>query len=227
MKKILLITTSQEQRNDNEYDTTRIEELTTSYYFFLRKNFSISIATPQGGPLLLETRIKSDATPSYQRFSMDKQALKDLENSEKIADINPQGFNAVFIFGGHGLLWDIAYNDKVRCLIEEFNQSAKPIGAVGLGVAGLLGVKAKDGLPLVDRKIITAFSNEEESKIGNLETIPFLLESRLKQEGGIYSRISAFKPHMQIDENLITGQNTASANLVAEGIAMLLEKKVN
>jgi putative intracellular protease/amidase len=47
-------------------------------------------------------------------------------------------------------------------------------------------------------------------------SVPFLLETRLRQLGALHDAGPDFKPHAVRDGRLITGQNPASAVLAAE-----------
>lgn len=55
------------------------------------------------------------------------------------------------------------------------------------------------------------------------EVVPFLVEEMLEKNGGQYSKKEDWKPYALEDGLLITGQNPASSELVAE----LLLAKLN
>ena len=65
--------------------------------------------------------------------------------------------------------------------------------------------------------------NEEEDAVQLTEVVPFLVEDMLKKNGGIYSKKEAWASYAVEDGLLITGQNPASSEAVAE----LLVKKLN
>jgi putative intracellular protease/amidase len=130
--------------------------------------------------------------------------------------MNPDDFDAVFYPGGHGPLWDLA-NDAVSvALIEKFNSQDKPIGFVCHAPAALKNVKDANGNPLVKGKKVTGFTNTEEAAVGLTGIVPFLVEDMLSQNGGIYSKKDDWAAYAIQDGNLITGQNPASSELVAE-----------
>ena len=70
-------------------------------------------------------------------------------------------------------------------------------------------------------KKVTGFTNGEEDAVQLTTIVPFLVEDMLKNNGGIYSKKDDWNPYAVEDGNLITGQNPASSELVAE---LLLEK---
>jgi putative intracellular protease/amidase len=83
-------------------------------------------------------------------------------------------------------------------------------------------VKGADGKPLVAGKSVTGFSNTEEAAVGLTEVVPFLVEDMLKQSGGHYTKAADWQPHVAVDGLLITGQNPASSEPVAEALLKAL-----
>jgi putative intracellular protease/amidase len=77
-------------------------------------------------------------------------------------------------------------------------------------------VKNTDGSPLVNGKKVTGFTNTEEAAVGLTAVVPFLVEDMLSNNGGIYSKKEDWAAYAIQDGNLITGQNPASSELVAE-----------
>jgi putative intracellular protease/amidase len=135
--------------------------------------------------------------------------------------VNEADFDAVFYPGGHGVLWDLVENEKSVELIEKFYANNKPVAFVCHAPAVLKNVKGTDGKPIVNGKKVTGFTNEEEEAVALTNVVPFLLEDMLKENGGNYSKIGDWQPYAVEDGLLITGQNPASSELVAE---KLLEK---
>ncbi|MFT6020098.1 MAG: putative intracellular protease/amidase, partial [Saprospiraceae bacterium] len=63
----------------------------------------------------------------------------------------------------------------------------------------------------------------EEEAVQLTKVVPFLVEDMLKENGGIFSKGADWNPYALEDGLLITGQNPASSELVAE----LLLKRLN
>ncbi len=72
-------------------------------------------------------------------------------------------------------------------------------------------------------KKVTGFTNSEEEAIALKDVVPFLVEDMLKENGGTYSRTEDWKPYTVQDGNLITGQNPASSEEVAEKLFKMLK----
>jgi len=70
---------------------------------------------------------------------------------------------------------------------------------------------------------VTAFTNSEEEKVGLTKAVPFLLETKLRSLGADFVAAPDFQPHALRDGNLITGQNPASSEQVAQLILEALE----
>ncbi|MFC5195106.1 type 1 glutamine amidotransferase domain-containing protein [Bizionia hallyeonensis] len=218
---ILFVLTSHDKLGDTGKKTGFwVEEFASPYYTLLDKGATITIATPKGGaaPIDPSSDTPDAATEATKRFDKDEEAKARIANTQKLSDMNPDDFDAVFYPGGHGPLWDLANDETSIALIEKFNSQAKPIGFVCHAPAALKRVKGTDGNPLVKGKKVTGFTNTEEAAVGLTDVVPFLVEDMLNNNGGIYSKKDDWAAYAVQDGNLITGQNPASSELVAEKI---------
>ena len=68
----------------------------------------------------------------------------------------------------------------------------------------------------MDGKRVASFTNEEEDSLGFVDVMPFLLEDRLKERGALHTKAANYVCNTEQDGRLITGQNPASAAVVAE-----------
>ena len=195
-----------------------IEEFASPYYSLLDKGATITIATPKGGaaPIDPSSDTPDAATAATERFNKDAAAKEKIANTKVLAAMDPNDFDAVFYPGGHGPLWDLASDAASVALIEKFNREEKPIAFVCHAPAALQNVKDADGNPLVQGKKVTGFTNSEEAAVGLTDVVPFLVEDMLRKNGGIYSKKDDWAAYAIQDGNLITGQNPASSELVAE-----------
>ncbi len=217
--KILFVLTSHDKLGDTGKKTGFwVEEFANPYYTLLDKGATITIATPNGGaaPIDPSSDGPDAATEDTERFNNDAVAKERIANTKVLADMNPDDFDAVFYPGGHGPLWDLANDPTSVALIAKFNLQNKPISFVCHAPAALKDVKNADGSPLVKGKKVTGFTNSEEDAIGLTDVVPFLVEEMLKNNEGIYSKKEDWAAYAVQDGNLITGQNPASSQLVAE-----------
>jgi putative intracellular protease/amidase len=91
----------------------------------------------------------------------------------------------------------------------------------------LKNVIAADGAPLVKGKHVSGFSDTEEEAAQLTKVVPFLVEDELKRLGGLYAKGPDWTPFVQVDGNLITGQNPASSAPAATDLLTLLERLHN
>ncbi|MYM82485.1 type 1 glutamine amidotransferase domain-containing protein [Duganella sp. FT50W] len=225
MKKILMVLTSHDQLGNTGKKTGFwLEEFAAPYYTLKASGAQLTVVSPAGGQPPLDP--KSDApesqTEATKRFKADAEAQAVLANTGKLADVNVADFDAVFYPGGHGPLWDLAEDRHSIKLIEDMIAAGKPVGAVCHAPGVLRHVKAADGTPLVKGKQVTGFTNTEEDAVGLTDVVPFLVEDMLKQNGGIYSKVGDWQSYAITDGLLVTGQNPASSEAVAEALLKLL-----
>jgi putative intracellular protease/amidase len=219
--KILMILTSHDQLGTTGLKTGFwLEEFAAPYYVFKDADTDITIASPKGGQPPLDP--KSDE-PDFQtaataRFKEDTQAQAALAGSLKLSEISPDDYDAVFYPGGHGPLWDLAEDRDSISLIEVMYAAGKTVAAVCHAPAVFLHTEGPDGSPLVEGKSVTGFSNSEEAAVELTDIVPFLLEDELQLIGANYSKSSDWHPYVITDGNLVTGQNPASSEAVAQAL---------
>ena len=223
---ILFVLTSHDQLGDTGEKTGFwIEEFANPYYTLKDKGANITIATPKGGaaPIDPKSDDESARTEDTKRFNNDEETQKLIANTKVLSTVNAEDFDAVFYPGGHGPLWDLATDETSIKLIETFNSQNKPIAFVCHAPAALKNVKSQDGTPLVKGKKVTGFTNTEEEAVQLTDVVPFLVEDMLKENGGEYSKTEDWGAYALQDGNLITGQNPASSELVAEKLLKSLK----
>jgi len=225
--KILMVLTSHDKLGDTGHKTGFwLEEFASPYYVFYDQHHEITLASPKGGQPPIDP--KSDEpdmqTASTERFRGDGALQTLLANTQPLASINPTDFDAVFYPGGHGPLWDLAEDKHSISLIETFYKAGKPLGLVCHAPGVLRHTKNADGLPLVKDKKVTGFSNSEEEAVQLTEVVPFLLENMLKERDGLYNKGADWESYIEVDGNLVTGQNPASSEAVANEVLKLLNQ---
>jgi len=223
--KILIVLTSHDQLGNTGKKTGFwLEEFAAPYYMLKDAGAAITLASPKGGqpPLDPKSDLPENLTELTKRFRADKAAQVELANTKKLADVSAADFDAVFYPGGHGPMWDMPDNKASIALIEAFVKAGKPVGAVCHAPAALVNVRGIDGEYLIKSKRVTGFTDAEEEAVGLTAVVPFLLEDRLKERGGLYSKGADWAPYVQVDGKLVTGQNPASSRPAAEALLKLL-----
>lgn len=211
---ILMIVTSCGAISAEEATGIWLEEFALPYLAFTHEGFQVQVASIEGGKAPIDPRSK--ATPEQQETW--QKAIEALEQTTAIATIQSTQFDAIFLPGGHGTMFDLPGNTHLQTLLREAMAQNKYIAAVCHGPAGLVEVNLDNGSPLVAGKTLTGFTNEEESAAGLSEKMPFLLETRLKELGAKFIAQDNWADHVEIDGNLITGQNPQSTQSVAQAL---------
>lgn len=223
--KVLFVLTSQASMAPSSEPTgVWLEELTTPYYVLQDEGVSVDLVSISGGEVPIDPRsIRNEQQNpnSVNRFLADTHARNQIAQTQSIKDLDYSQYDAIYLPGGHGTMWDLPENETLAQIIANAWQNKKIIAAVCHGVAGLVSVNI-NGKPLVQGKHLTGFSNVEEQGAEHL--MPFLLETRLKQLGANYSAGNKFQPYAIQDGRLITGQNPASSQKVAELLLQSLRK---
>lgn len=74
-------------------------------------------------------------------------------------------------------------------------------------------------------KKVNGFTNEEETAAGLMDVVPFHLETRMRELGGIFENGPMWGAYAVRDGNLITGQNPQSSALVSSHVVAALQGK--
>ena len=207
-------------------------ELTHFWDAVEEHGFRSDIASPTGGWVPLDpqglmlpemghnSRLGGDVTNHYR----DKDFMDQLNSTLPLAEVAAADYDAIYLAGGHGTMWDFRSPELGR-LLAEFYESGKVVSAVCHGPVGFLEARLSDGSWLVQDKNLTAFSWAEEAADNRDDVVPFNLEQELKDRGARYSKaVVPFGKHVVEDGQLITGQNPASARGVGEAVAKALRQ---
>lgn len=217
-KKALIILTSHDEIGDTGRRTGfYFDEMATPYWALVDAGYTVEIASIAGGVAPADPGSIGDETSRPQavsRFMADDAAMAKLRETPPVAAMKADDFAAVFLPGGHGTMWDFAQSEALGRIVGAAYDSGAVIGAVCHGPAGLLGARRADGRPLVEGLRVGGFTDAEEEAVGLTQTVPFLLETRLRELGGRFECAPNFQPHAVRDGRLVTGQNPQSAPLV-------------
>ncbi len=226
MRILIVLTSHGEIALSGEKNGFWLEALAAPYYVFNDFGAEITLASPLGGkpPMDPKSAEKEFITASTDRFLHDITAQVALTNTLKLAEVSPDNFDALFYPGGQGLLWDLAENKDSIAMIEKMYAQGKPVAAVCHAPGVFRHARLADGSPLVQGKSVTGASNAHETLVGLADAVPFLVEDELKKCGGNYTKVADWQSYSVQDGNLITGQNPASAEVVAKRVLALLGK---
>jgi putative intracellular protease/amidase len=189
--------------------------------------YQMEIASPAGGKIPLDPQsllvtelgdaigIRGDLFHYYN----DKAFMASLTDTAMLGDIDPDAYDALYMTGGHGVVFDYPGCEALLALIRRFHYRRTPIAAVCHGPVALLDVTLDDGEPLLKGKKVTAYSWKEEILAKRDHAVPFSLEDELRKRGADYSKaLMPLGAHVVEDGTLLTGQNHMSTKALAEAL---------
>ena len=220
-KKILFLVTSADYIGPKNRRTgSLLTELAHPYQAFIGKGYDVDIYSVKGGDAPIDLVELGD--PVNIAFLQGEGPDK-MKKSTPVSDLGSiDQYDAVFVPGGLGPVVDMTDNPIVQETLGKFYDSGKIVSAVCHGPVSLANVKLKDGSFLVEGKNVTGFSALEESNYAK-DDVSFELEDLLKERGAKYTSADPWQPYSIADGRLITGQNPASAQGVAEKVIAALE----
>jgi putative intracellular protease/amidase len=218
-KRVLMVVTNHTTITDDHKTGLWLEEFAVPYLFFKEKGYDVKVASIQGGEVPLDPRSIAEKDPAWAK------AEEELKNTARLSKDDATGFDAIFLPGGHGTMFDFPDNETLQYVLQQFAEDGRIIGAVCHGPSGLVNVTYKDGTPLVKGKTVTAFTDEEEREVQLDQYMPFLLESTLRLRGANFVHGEKWTDFSVRDGNLITGQNPQSSRSTAEKVVEALEER--
>ncbi|MEM1046405.1 MAG: type 1 glutamine amidotransferase domain-containing protein [Pseudomonadota bacterium] len=204
-----------------------MDEMATPYFALRDRGIAIRFATISGGKPPIDPGSlgsEGDRKPNVQRFLDDADAMTALAEARPVAEFDATAFDLVFLPGGHGTMWDFAQSQALAALIGRAFDRGAVIGAVCHGPAGLVSATTASGRPIVEGRKINAFTDSEERAVQLEDTVPYLLESALREKGALFEGTDDFQSHAVRDGRLVTGQNPASVERVADLLIQALDE---
>lgn len=228
-RKILAVATNHDALDDSDRKTGLwLGELTHFHEVVSEAGFELDVVSPKGGHVPLDERslgAAGGARRSNRAFMADPRLRDKLETSLRPDQVSPDDYEAIFIAGGHGAMWDLRGNPEVARLAESIDRRGGIVAAVCHGPAALIDLKRPDGSNLIEGQPVTAYSNVEERVGGTKGNVPYLLEDELAGHGGVYRRGRIpFAARVEVGDRLVTGQNPMSSKGVARAVLELVAK---
>lgn len=226
--KILVVVTDVSEYEKAGYRTGLwLGELTHFWDVAEKAGYQMDIASPAGGKIPLDPESLSHEVlkelDTGKRYR-DRNYMNLLENTLKVSELDPASYDAIYMTGGHGVMFDFPESAALEELTAGFYEADKIVSSVCHGACGLLNVKLSNGDYLIDGKDLTGFSWKEEVLAKRDDVVPFSLEEELKRRGAHYSTASTpFASHVVEDGLLITGQNPGSAQAVGQAVVKKLQ----
>jgi putative intracellular protease/amidase len=208
-------------------------ELVHPYLEFTEAGYQVTIASPDGGDLVVdgysdprhESGYAADDLQSLGFLVSPRHAAL-LKATPSIAQVDVTAFDAIFLAGGQSPMVSFIENAPLHAFVARAWEAGKIVAAVCHATCVLLKVRLQGGELLVKDRTWTGFANSEEqfadSFVGK-KIQPFWIEDEARRLPGtnfiVGPRFAAFAYR---DGRLVTGQQqfsgAAAARLVVEAL---------
>lgn len=227
-KRVLIVVSNVVTMGDSEAHDARnnLWEVAPPYHVFLAHGYEVDFISPQGGRVefSMDPIGISSYTIKYEGF------LDRANNSLAPGDVDPGDYDAVFIGGGYGPLFDVATDRKLLSVIAMIYQAGGVVGGCGHGPGGFANVVLSNGKFMVAGKKVAGFPNSTErtkswAKQGTL--LPFLVEDQLRKNGAdiVNKGNIPDKNNVVVDQRIVSSMFLPSAALVAKEMILLLDRR--
>ncbi|MEV4018659.1 type 1 glutamine amidotransferase domain-containing protein [Nonomuraea angiospora] len=201
------------------------EEFAAPYKALTDAGHQIVVATPGGVvPTVDMMSLRPEMAGSAQ-IALDLEAIirsaEEMRRPIRLADARLEDYDAVYFPGGHGPMEDLCVDPDAGRLLTQALASGKPLAVVCHAPAAMLATRIRGVSPFAGYRI-TAFTNEEENAVGLGPKARWLLEDELIDLGVDFTKGEIWKPYTVVDRNLFTGQNPASAAVLADRLLKVL-----
>jgi putative intracellular protease/amidase len=210
-------------------------ELSHAWLAFSEAGYDVTVASPAGGDLDADAWSDPEHESGYSAHDIISLGFKKsartaalLTGTPRLADVNPDEFDAVFVVGGQSPMVTMIDDTETQGFVARFYETGKITAAVCHGTCLLLKTRLSNGDLLVKGKTWTGFANSEEQyaeHAAGRKIQPFWIESEARKiEGTNFITGGLLAEFAVRDGNLITGQQQVSAAAAARKVIEALGK---
>lgn len=210
-KKVLFVLTSRNQYDDGSQTGLWLEEASEPYRILAEANITVDLVSIDGGAVPIDANSTQNGELEEYSDFVDK-----INDVPSIKTVNVDNYDAIYLPGGHGTVFDFGHNQELATVLAEFKEQNKFISSVCHGPSAFVGAKDKNGNFIVKDVTLTAFTDEEERAMGLENKVPFLTQSELENQGAKFVTKDNFVSHVEQDGLFITGQNPQSSIAIGE-----------
>lgn len=224
-KKILMVLSSYGKSQGDLRPGYEFDEFSQAYLIFQNNHLLIDIASPKGGEVEAD---KFDKEKPYNKLVLqDERALTLLKNTIPTANIEAAEYDAVYIVGGKGAMFDLPFDPSLQDIILNLHQRDETvISSVCHGPAAFANI-SHNGEFIVNHVEMTGFTNREEEIFGKkwVKEFSFKLEDKLSSRGAVFNQADFMLSNVVVSGKFVTGQNPFSTAGSAEAVIKQLGQK--
>lgn len=210
-------------------------ELTHPLRVFQEAGYEVVLASTEGGKIEMDAYSNPTDASGYSSHDVITLGYMQLPwfnemlaNTQKMTDVNPNDYDAIFLVGGQAPMYTFKGNKDLEKLFVKFYEAGKPSAAVCHSTTLLLEAKKSNGELLVKGKTWTGFADSEEDFADNavgMKIQPYRIETEARKlQGTTFKVADAFSSYAIADGYLITGQQQNSGEAAAKLVVELLSK---
>jgi putative intracellular protease/amidase len=217
---VLIVTTSTGELPDGRETGFDWASLAVPYWRLREAGVHVGFASVAGGkpPGDAATAIDESGETLFavDMFLSDERAVRGLERTAALAEIDPADWTALLFAGGLGALWDVPASEETARLIDAAWAHGAPLAAIGAGTAALTVGRDGAGHAIVAGRRVTCLPDAAVNEALDGEDAPTMPESRLRAQGAQVWVAEPDEGAAVIDDGrLITGRDGHAAAEVA------------
>jgi putative intracellular protease/amidase len=206
MPNILCVVTSHSEIDAEHATGLWLEEFAGAFRIFRDAGCDVVTVSPHGGEVPIDPRSREACGQNDEEAA---QALRTTQMLHQAGDVLK--YDAIYIPGGHGAMFDLAQSVPLKALLSEFDAQAKVVASICHGPAAFVdAIRAGEPRTLVAGRRITCFTDAEERETGLADRMPFLLATKLRDQGANVIENAPWSDHVEVDGHWVTGQNPQS-----------------
>lgn len=224
MGKVLAVVSSGYVDDSNDYMTGWwAEELFEPILELEKEGHVVGIASPDGGkPVVDPKSLEKENDPEGTYKTLYESGIVD--KTLPIVDVKASEFDAVYIVGGHGPMFDLAHHHDLHAVLNIIHLHGGIIAAISHGVAPLLFTKMTDGSGLLDGLKVTGYpTSKEPEEVKQL--LPFDLEQELSRIADYSAEEDAETHVVWGSPQILTARSPNSSKRFGEELAQALNRK--
>ncbi|WP_331232551.1 type 1 glutamine amidotransferase domain-containing protein [Natronorarus salvus] len=202
------------------------EECTEPLTALTEAGVEVTVATPSGAPPEIDERSVDPETVGEETAEQVREihdSDERLNDPEALAAVDPSGFDAVVLPGGHGTVWDVNQDRHARRALREAVEGGGKALVVCHAV-GILGFTwGSDGSRIVDGRSVTGFPDaweadivDENDVLPDGRKLPYWVEEEVSAAGGDWDAELDADTSVAVDGDLITARGPESSAAAAE-----------
>ena len=236
--RVLAVVTSHDELGETGYPTGWwVSELAHPYLSLTTAGYEVEVASPEGGRAPVDAwsdpNDEAAQTPTdfvSTGFLENDVTRAKIEDTLALADVDGTAYDAVFLVGGYGAVYDFPDNDDIVRVAREVWTVGGVVGSICHGAAALPSLVDADGIPLVEGRTVTGFSKVEDEEVESTVGAEFLdvyVEDLIRERGGDYVSGEPFQPFAVTSEDgrLVTGQQQFSGEVFGEQLVAALDAR--